>query len=159
MVFIKLKTKTTTAKTIKPLAEDKCKSSFKTYSKKEAIKTPKKLKKLAEAIICPLLLGGLFICKKVSKGIKKRPPEIPKNMKISITKNIFVGKKPKRNNKKEVIKPAKQDIPSSIFPFPIFPAKRDPIAIPIAVDKKRYPPPTSVSFKDSIANGMVFNWT
>ena len=69
------------------------------------------------------------------------------------------GKMLKTNRKKDIKNPHIHDNPRSTFSRDIFPATKAPIAIPMAVDKKRYPPPTSLKCKDCIAKGMVFNCT
>ncbi len=70
------------------------------------------------------------------------PPNIPRKVKRAI-EIVMLGKIPSNISKKPIINPQLQERPNSIFPLDNFPAKKEPMVIPKAVDKKRYPPPTS----------------
>src|SRR5258708_6212192 len=54
--------------------------------------------------------------------------------------------------------PQIQERPGSTRSFETCPAKMAPMAIPTAVERKRYPPPTSLKPSDSMAKGMILSW-
>ena len=64
---------------------------------------------------------------------------------------VGIKKEEKSHSKQKrmaMINPAQQEIPSSIFLLRIFPAKRDPPAIPKAHKRNKYPPAYSERCSD-----------
>ena len=117
-----------------------------------------KLKKFVAAITCPRSAFGLFTWMKASKGIKKHPPATPSTKRRRIVAKSEWEKRNRKKRPKQMMKPAMQEIPGSTRSFERRPAKTAPNAMPTAVDKKRYPPPISLSPRDCMAKGMIFIW-
>lgn len=106
---------------------------------------------------CPLFAPGLFVWMKASNGIKNAPPTTPRRAKLMITQIRDVEKMERAKKKIAMKKPAMQEIPGSTLSFDSRPHNTAPTAMPTAVAKKRYPPPTSLKCNDCIAKGMILS--
>ena len=88
----------------------------------------------------------------------KRPPKTPRSTSRIITGTRNFDRINSKTRRKDIKNPEIHDRPSCICSFNNLPETRDPIAIPTAVVKNKYPPPTSVRLSDCMAKGMVLSW-
>src|SRR5579862_3457093 len=112
------------------------------------MRTPVKLKKFAAPIVCPRLTPSLLTWMKVSRGTMKPPPKTPIRIRQAMTATRLEEKIASKIKKTPIPNPDKQESPSSILFREILPAMKDPEAMPRAVKRNRYPPATSLKFKD-----------